>query len=827
MSALLNVGRDVGRDVRYAARGLRRSPGFVAVALLTLTLGMGANTALLSLVNSLALRPLAVPDPDSVVHVGMKADGGRALFSYLDFLDYQAGNHTFSSLAAFNKAAAPIGDTAPGPDDGDSPLMNPDRIHAYGLIVSASYFELLGAHTELGRTFTADEDRVPGANPVIVLSHSFWQRRLQSDPAIVGKTIRLSGTVFTVLGIMAADFVGLAPEIPDFWAPITMRDALVVSWYARTWSTDRDARCLALAGRLGPGISREQAQADLRVIEQRLAADRPKPGNRAVLTAVRVTPGSTYYNLEDYRPLVIPLFGAFGLVLLVACANVANLLLSRATARRREISVRLAIGATRGRLIRQLLTENVLLATIGGALALGVSLVIIEVVAPRVAYSLPLPNGLVDTMVFDPQPDWRVFALTLLLSTLTGIAFGLAPAVFSSHTDVNAGLRGAAITGGRRSVRLHARNLLVIAQVAVCMALLICAGLVTRNVRSLQRVDTGLRTKDVYSIAVGAATGAERQVRMEVAARLAALPNVTSVAEVRRVPLSGGMPTVKVSVPRQGFEPASAGFNIVSPEYFDLVQLRATRGRTFSTTETATASVIIISEAAAQAFWPGDDPLGKRLIVNGSDREVIGVVPNVRSSIVWRNDPPMIYLPRSDADAPLYLLVHAAGSANATETIRRTAIATAGTAEFVVRRVDDAVAFQVSPFKAVATAAGVLGGLALVMASIGIYGVISYLVAQRTREFGIRLAMGATRSDLLTMVMRSGLRLAIAGVVVGVLCGVGAAQVIAVVLTDVSRFDPVAFGGVALIFLTVAFVACVVPAHRAANVDPLRSLQSE
>jgi ABC-type antimicrobial peptide transport system permease subunit len=332
----------------------------------------------------------------------------------------------------------------------------------------------------------------------------------------------------------------------------------------------------------------------------------------------------------------------------------------------------------------------------------------------------------------------------------------------------------------------------------------------------------------VFSVAVGVRGANEAQFRRDLSARRAALPNVYSTGEARRVPLSGGLPSVPVSILGAGLAPRPARYNIVSPGYFDVMSLRAVTGRTFSNADLAAqAPVVVVSDSTARSFWPGDSPLGKRLMIDG-EREVIGVVPDVRSSTVWRRDQTMVYLPPSANGATqMYVLVQMSGEGNAAEVIRRVSREIAGNAEVVVRPIDDAVEYQLAPFKAVATAAAVLGTLALVMASIGIYGVISYLVAQRTREFGIRLAMGATRANLLTLVMRSGLRLAAAGLVVGLACGLTAAQLIAAVLTDVSRFDPVAFLGVAVVLFCVAFVACVIPASRAANMDPLRSLQSE
>ncbi|HZO52406.1 MAG TPA: ABC transporter permease [Bryobacteraceae bacterium] len=836
---------DCSRDLQYAVRTLRRSRGFAAVVILTLALGMGANTAVLSLVNTFALQPLPVPEPEALVHVG-KAETGGALFSYLDYRDYLQSNTTLSGLAALNKTAVALGDAPPGPADGTEPLTHRDRIFAFGLIVTANYFEVLGARTELGRTFTAEEDRMPNGNAVIVLSHSFWERRMQSDRSIVGKTIRLSGQPFTVVGIMASDFVGTEPQIPDFWAPVTMRDALVGGWHARTWSSDRDARCLGLLGRLRPGVTRQQAQADLRVIERRLAAQYPSKERKVV--SIRVTDGSTFYNLEDYRPLVLPVFAAIGLVLLVACANVANLLLSRMVTRQREVSIRLAMGSSRGRLMRQLLTESVLLATIGGLVAMGLSLMAIHVVSPIILNSLPLPDGLAQTIGFNVRPDWRTFGLTMLLSLATAILFGLLPALESVKSDVNSGLKGSGSASGTCVRKGRIRDGLVVAQVAFSATLMICAGLITRNVKNLELVDTGLQTKDVYAVAVGSSSRSEKgqtaQLRRALSEHLAALSGTVSIGEAGSVPLSGGMPTIPVSLPgrsvTEGATLSRATYAFVSPGYFEVLRLRVLRGRIFSQAEAnAKSAVVVVSESTARRWWPGEDPIGKRItlgmIPDASkpvdrlylpERVVTGVVPDVRTGIVWRRDGDMIYVPVSvAAPADAYLLVRMQGGGDAKEIIHREAGKLSGHPAVSVRAINDTLEYQLSPFRALATLASVLGGLALLLASIGIFGVISYLVEQRTKEFGIRLALGAPRSNLLGLVVRSGLRLAAAGMLLGTLAGMGASQIIASVLTDVSQFDPAAFGGVAIVLMAVAFAACVTPAMRAARVDPLNSLR--
>ena len=838
---------DLWQDLRYASRLLRRSPVFTLVAVLTLALGMGATTAILTLVNAFALRPLPVPDPGSIVHVWMETDGGERLplFSYRDYLDYRKRNHTFAGLVASNKVAPVLGNAPPGPASHDESTLAPGYQYAFGQIVSANYFEILGATMSLGRPFSSDEDTVPGARPVVVLSYSFWRRRLQADVGIIGKTIQLSGTPFTVVGVTAPGFVGAEPQVPDFWAPIMMRDALVQGWLAHTWYSDRNAPCLTLLGRLRPGTSREAAQADLSVIGQQLATRDPSRLNRPPVR-IRVTSGATFFDLSDYRPLVIPLFLAVALVLLVACANVANLLLSRAAARRREISLRLSLGSSRARLIRQLLTESVLLALLGGASALALSLWSIRAAYPVILNSLPLPAGFAATLVFNPQPDARVFALTLLLSLATGILFGLAPALATSHTEPASGLKGDS-PADQPLNRSRMRNSLVIIQVATSVVLLISAALLVRSVRRLSNIDIGLSTKNVFSVSAGLSVkrDAQRdsQLRRDLLLRLKSLPGIVAVAGARRAPLTGALPAAQVALPAAhslaNSTPQSASYNLVSPGYFAALQLPLVRGRIFTQQEAErNLAVVLVSEAAARRFWPGEEPLGKRITLGSPgrdvflpDREVIGVVRDARSAFVWRQDDALLYYPAAAADQDAnYVLLRVAGAAHTRsieQLVRREARLIDRNLAVSVRRVDDSLDYQMAPFRACAALAATLGGLALLMASIGLYGVISYLAGQRTREFGIRLALGATRRQLLELVLQSGMRLVLVGTAAGATAAALVSRLFASVLIDLSPLDPLAYAIVALLIAAVALGACLVPARRAARIDPIVALRYE
>jgi predicted permease len=738
------------------------------------------------------------------------------LFSYQDYLDYRAANRTLAGLAAANKVAALLGDAPARFGELDAMLLGSDYRMAFGRIVTASYFDVLGARTEIGRLFTAEEDRVPDQDAVVVLSHSFWTRQFQSDPAIIGKTVRLTGRAFTVVGVMEPGFVGTEPQIPDFWAPVMMRDALVQSWYAHTWFADRRADCLSLIGRLRPGVQREEAQAELRIVERRIAEEHPR--GTPAQAALHVTPGGTFFNLGDYRPLVVPLFLAIGLVLLVACANVANLLLARANARQREISIRVAVGSSRGRLIRQLLTESLLLSLLGGAAALMLSFAGIRILTVRILSSLPLPAGFADTFLIDPQPDFRIFGLAFLLCVATGLISGVLPAWRVSQISVSGGLHGAGQNASRT------RNSLVVLQVAVCVALLISAGLLTRNLQTLESFATGLDTRNLYAVRTAAfSPGSDALARRQFKARLESMPGVLHVAEAAQGPLSGRLPTFKNGTA------ASVSVNRVSSNYFAAVGLPLLRGRVFTPAEVRDrAPVAVISEAVQRRFWPQQDAIGRRMMVDPAspEVEVVGVVPDVRSVNVWRRDEPIFYLPvtADTAQSNDILVKMAAGDRSA---IRAEAKQFGGSMAAAVRRIDDLLDFQMAPFRALAALAGSVGILALVMAAIGIYGVISCIVGQRMREFGIRLALGATPRDLLSLVLRTGMLLVAAGIAGGVAVAAAFSMLLVKALTEIHPWDPVAHGGVALLLALVALVACAVPARRAAGADPLQSLRGE
>ncbi len=847
------------QDLRYGLRVLCKNPGFTTAAVLTLALGIGANTSTFTFLNAFVFRPIPVADPASIINIyGAARDGSRQnLFSYADYLDYRDRNDVFSGLVAWNKCAVTLGDVPPGPAANDDSMLAAGYEYAFGLIVSENYFSVLGARIVLGRAFLPEEDRTPGAYPVVVLSHRFWHRHFNSDPGLVGKSIKLQGHQFTVVGITAPEFVGTDPRVPDFWTPLMMRDLVVRSWLRESWLRDRNANSLSLLGRLRPGVSLEQAQAEMTAIARQLAADYPAENSKS---GVLVKPGASFFALDDFLQLIVPTMLAVALVLLIACANVANLLLARSTARRREIAVRLALGASRGRLVRQLLTESVLISVLGGATGLLLSLWTIELLYPVVVSSLPLPSGFTEAFAFDLNPDLRVFGYTFLLSLLTGVFFGLAPALQSSRPDLATALKDEGTVFGRRRGRSRLRDSLVVIQVAVSLVLLTSAGLLIRSIQKLQTIDTGLQTDRVVSLAVGSGSQVkdhrrEVELRREFVERLTAMPGIQSVSLALKQPLTGFPPRTEVMIEGEAPEHSldsnghalTAYYNEISPGYFETLGLRVLKGRGFTEQEVKSgAPLLLVSASTARKFWPGEDPLGKRLTVGTPtgagghaselylrSAEVIGVTADTRSGWIWKPDETYLYLPANlDNQSDMYVVAKIAGdgdlrAGDLTAAVRREAEDLDQDLRVSVRRINDSLDYQMAPFRACALFATGLGLMALLLASVGLYGVMAYAVSRRTHEIGIRMALGAGSRDVLKLVFREGMRVVVAGMIFGLAGSAVASRVLKSVLIDVSPLDPIAYSCVSLALAAVAMVAIYVPARRATKVNPVIALRYE
>jgi predicted permease len=842
-------------DIRYGARALRKKPGFTLIAISTLALGIGLNAALFSVFNAFVLKPLPLRDPDRLVSFeGTTAQGERRrLFSYRDYLEYRNQTHTLSNVVAWNKVRVTLGDAPPSEDDLE---FAAGYEYLFGQIVSGNYFTALGADMSQGRGFAPSDDEQPDQNPVVVLSHSCWARRFASDPAIVGKTIVLQGQAFTVIGVTARGFIGTTPDAPSFWAPLMMRDRLIQAggWGHKQWFTDRNTEAFTLLGTLATGVTREQAAAEIQLVTSRLAQSYPSE-NR--ITNLKLESAGTFVTLnEDVRLLVMPLLLGFGLVLLIACANVANLLLARAAGRQREIALRLSLGASRFAVVRQLVTESLMLALAGGVAGLFLAVWSLSVLYPIVLSTIPLPDGLAEGISLNLAPDWRVFGFTFLLAAIAGVGAGLAPALQASNPELSNALKGEGSTFGNRLSQSRLRSVLVVAQIAVCLALLIAAGLLVRNLQRVRTLDTGMSTAKVFSVATGlnqsagAKKDTEREIelRRQLAERLRVTPGVASVSFAYRQPLSGSMENTTMTMPGQSVDhPFEVRFNFVSAEYFKTFAIQLTRGRPFTAQEANTnAPVVVISEATAERFWPKSNPIGKSFnLAAGPARqetfgqgetasayrayEVIGVARDARSRWIWEKDETFFYVPVAENNGfGRYLLVRTEGDpGNVIPNVRGMAQAIDPSLRTSARRIDDTLPLQTAPFRAVAWLSGVLGLLALLLASIGLYGVMAFVVTQRTHEIGIRVALGARPQQVIKMFLIQGLKMTAVGVVFGLVAGAAISRLLAALLIDVNALDPVAFVGVTALLGLVVLLAILVPARRATKVDPLVALRYE
>jgi putative ABC transport system permease protein len=822
------------QDIRYGIRQLLRNPGFTIVAVFTLALGIGLNTGIFSLFDAVALRPLPVKDPNAVVSVYQRVEnepGGYRPLSYPEYDALRNSNSVFSGFVAY--AWIPI------ELDGGSTATETETAHA--LLVSGNYFTVLGGEAMLGRTFAPEEDRTPGAYPVVVLSHAFWKRHFNSDPTTVGKTVKLNGIPFTVVGIASKDFVGTEPQIPDLWVPMMMQGQLMPH---DDRLHDRNSFWLDAVARLRPGVSLGQAQAGMDVLINRLSRDYLGTNGQASIT---LTPGSFLARPDvrgEVNSLAFLVMTAVGLVLLIACANVANLMLARATGRHKEIGVRLSLGATRRRLIQQLLTESFLLALLGGGfgllLAHWLPNILIKMLEPPYEQPINLHLSL----------DIWVLGYTLLLSLVTGTAFGLVPALQASKPDVLSAIKnGGNLFGQRLSLsRLH--NLLVGAETAICVMLLLGAGLLVRALKRTQTINPGFDTKHVLVVSLdldlhGYDDTRAAEFHRQLAARLQTLPGVKSVSLASLVPLGGVSRQAPITIgerePSASLRPPSLDYWVVSPSYFETLGVSIVRGRSFSVQDTqGGAPVAIINEALARQFWPGEDPVGKRIRPGPPSVpfvEVVGVVKNTRGARLWEADKPYVYLP---------VLQTTEGPPIQTEHLGMKFLVRADAkVDFVaamlprvVKALDPNVQVTCTPlekslgrwvwFSEVgALLSSALGLLALLLSAVGIYGVMSYSVTQRTHEMGIRVALGATQNDVLKHVVGQGLRVTLLGAAIGLLMSLAVTRVIAGMLYGVSSADPVTLICVSVLLTGVVLLACYIPARRATKVDPMVALRYE
>jgi predicted permease len=800
------------QDLRYAFRGLLKHRNFTAAALLTLALGIGINTSIFTLLYSVAFRPLPVKNPEGVVNVyqnlggdfSREVEGSMEMLSYPEYLNYRDRVSGLSGLAAAADVKLYLGGN------------NVERIN--GLMVSDNYFSLLGGGSALGRTFFDKECQTALQCPVAVLSYRFWQRRFGSDKNVIGTSVTLNRQHFTVLGVAAHDFSGTEMTVPDVWIPVTMQPAVMpeskfLMFPNRSW--------LTVIGRLNDDVSLPQVQAEMQLVAAQM--DQDYPGRK---TTIDVMPGS-YLNSPEVRsegiPIAILVMAAVGLVLLIACANVSNLMLARAAARRKEIAVRLALGASRWRLIRLLLTESLVLAVLGGVAGL-----FLAVCLPPLLLSV-IPEAGLDV---DFKPNAIVFAYMFLISLITGVVFGLAPAIESTKSNLTAALR--ATRNNPRISRPHLRNLLVIGQVAVSLVLLIGAGLLTRSLQRAQSTDLGFNEKNLVVLSMDLETqGYDEQraatLHAQLRERLKALPGIKSVSLAQTVPFAGRRDdTIDIE---GGGAALSVGANAVSAEYFQTLGIPLRRGRFFTEEDARSGeSPAVISQAMANRFWPGTDPIARRFKdSSGISHEIIGVIADISSRHIGTLDGPLFYTPTSPIKLTgLSFVLRTNENQSASVSMVREVARSLDKDAFVsVEPLEENVRRMLEPARMGAWFSGTVSLLALLIAATGIYGMLSYHVVERTSEIGIRMALGAQRRNVLLLIVSDGMKLAAIGTAIGLAVTIVLTKVLATVLFDVAPTDAFTFATVSTGALAVALLACYIPARRATKVDPLVALRNE
>ena len=819
------------QDLRYGFRTLMKSPGFTIVAIVSLALGIGANTAIFGFVNATLLRPLPVTAPDELMFVfSGTARNPFSVSSYPDYVDHRDHNEVFSGLAAYSGVTVSM-------TVGDQAEAIP------GEAVTGNYFDVLGVRLVRGRAFLPEEDKTPGTHAVAIVSYGLWQRRLGGDPDLPGKELILNGRSFTIVGIAPAGFNGAGVgQTVDVYVPMMMQ--ALVRPPREGYSGEQDAdlltkrgpRWLYMVGRLKPGVNQDQAQAAVSTIASQLEQAYQGTNREVGATLYPVSKGDPGLRSQKVSIAVL-LMGVVGLVLLIACFNVANLLLSRASSRRKEISIRLALGASRSRLVRQLLTESLLLSVVGGAVGLLLALWITDVLKAMTPLVRIIPLNL------DLSLDSRVLGFSLLLSLATGLIFGLAPALQASKPDLVPALKDEAAVGGSRSRRLNLRNLLVVAQVAMSLVLLICAGLFLRSLRNAEAIDPGFDPDNVLNVPLNINllkyTKAQgRDFYQQVTEKVESLPGVKSATLARIPPLSGGRRETSIYIegqePPPQDRPNLVNANVVGLKYLETMGIPLLRGRDFTAQDREGApGVVVVTETFARRFWPGEDPLGQRISFraqSGPFIEVVGVAKDGSYVTLGEEPRSMMYLPLlQNHETGMTMHVRTAGDPMGIAAGVRSVIASLekNLPTYDLTTMNEQLGSSLFLARLGATFLAVLGLLALLLAAVGIYGVMGYSVTRRTREIGIRMALGAQRDDVLKMVLKEGMAMVGIGVAIGLLGAFFVTRLLVSFLYGVSVTDPITFVAISLLLSGVALVASFIPARRATKVDPLVALRYE
>jgi predicted permease len=836
------------QDVRYGLRMLAKNPGFTAVAVLTLALGIGANTAIFTLIDAVMLKALPVQKPEQLAlfgegrrrgFVGLASGQHYDIFSYPLYVHMRDNNPSFEGIAAFRTELDRLNVRPQGPGEGE-----PSQL-AWGRLVSGNYFSVSGVQAVLGRVLTPADDRAEGP-PAAVISCDYWRRRFNNDPSVVGRALNVNGILITVAGVTPPEFFGESVESPpaDFWLPVTLQPRLMPD--RGSVLEDPYENWLNLLGRLKPGISLRQAQAGVDVafrqfLTQRAGAHPSAEAQRDIQRSyIKLTPGGrgvSYLRFLYSRPLHI-LMAVVALVLLIACANVANILLSRGAARQREISLRLAVGASRSRLLRQLLTESVLLGLLGGAVAVlfsawGVNILVSMVVGET--SSLPL----------NVSPDARVLGFTLAVSLLTGILFGLAPAFRATGVDLTRSLRSGAL-GTSPGARWNLPKTLVVSQVALSLLLLVCAGLLVRTLDNLSKQDLGFSPQQVLEVGIDPRISGYKQDQLNplyqaLLQRVNALPGVRVASLSLYSPMSGNGWGGQISV--QGYIPppnkqADCQWVWVGPHYAETEGMTLRLGRDLGPGDTKGApQVAVVNERFAQRYLAGQNPIGRRFSMDVPAKtyeiEIVGVVKNFRFDDAWEENGPVAFLPLAQVEGP--------ASYAAEIEIRTTPdpTSTAASARRALQELDrnlsvtgistlsEQVDESLNKEHLIARLSSFFGLLALVLACVGLYGLLAYRVARRTNEIGIRMALGAGRRQVLWMVLGESLALVGVGVAIGLAMALAATRFISSQLYGVKPTDPATIAAATMVLAAVAVFAAYIPARRATKIDPMEALRYE
>jgi putative ABC transport system permease protein len=808
------------QDLRYGIRTILKQPGFTAIAVMALALGIGANTAIFSVVNAVLLRPLPFANPNGIMMVYNTAEKEDSFsVTYPDFIDWRENQQSFQQLAAYSTRDFTLTGTG-------------DPVRLRGAMVTSELFPILGVQPKLGRFFRPEEDK-PDVR-VAILSHRMWQEHFASDPGICEKTIQLHGQSFNVAGVMPKGFAFPVQNDPviDFWTTTS-----ILQEGAAPLTVQRGNHALNVIARLKEGVTIEQAQSDMSGIVNALGNQYPDTNAQF---GVRVA--LLHKDLvRDIRPALLILFGAVGCVLLIACANVANLLLARATTRHKEIAIRTALGASRLRVVRQLLTESLLLSIFGGALGLLLAWWGTELLVALVPKGLPRADEI--------SLDASVLGFTTLIALATGIFFGIAPALQISKTELTQTLKEGGRTSGDGAQRNRVRSILVVSEVAIALILLVGAGLLINSFLRLQKVNPGFDTNNVLSFRIGLPDSRYPQSQQKIdfykqlASRIESLPGVKSVGYVNALPFSGQGGDVGFAIEGEPINaaqpfPYDADYRTISQGYFNAMGIEFLEGRDFEERDDLQSNpVVIINETLAKRFFPNQNPLGKRINPSFAVdrrgilmREIVGVVRSFKHSSLSAENKPELYIAYKQNPRPTAMMVArtTGDPTNLISTVRNEVKALDSTlAIYSVRTLDQYLAASVAQPRFNTLLLGIFAVVALILTSVGLYGVMSYTVTQRTRELGIRMALGAKPGDVLKLILKQGMGLTITGVVLGLAGAFALTRVAESLLFGVSATDPLTFLVVSTFLLGVALVACLVPARRATKTDPMVALRYE